>query len=86
MKYDIEKALKIAESCASSEVVITEEATKIIDSWKDPRLEALKEVKEATPREFSILEICGIDEDNEDWAIYERRCYESERRMGKEYR
>lgn len=57
-----------------------------MEKKEDPRIEALQKAKEATPRVFSALEICGIDKDNEDWAIYERRCYESERRMGKEYR
>jgi hypothetical protein len=48
---------------------------------KDPRIEALQDVKKNTPQTFSVNDLIGLDEDNEDHMIYERRCYESERRM-----
>lgn len=70
MAFDMEKALKIAAECAGdAPVIITKEAEEIIDSWK------------STPRVFSANDLVGLDEDNEDHMIYERRCYESERRM-----
>lgn len=42
---------------------------------------ALEEAKKVTPKIFSANDLVSLDEDNEDHLIYERRCYESERRM-----
>lgn len=49
---------------------------------KDSKIEELQKTKKAIPRVFSALELCGIEKDNEDWVIYERRCYKSEQIMG----
>jgi hypothetical protein len=43
------------------------------------REKELQEAVKNTPRQFSVNELCGIDDDNEDAYIYERRCAERDR-------
>jgi hypothetical protein len=45
----------------------------------DKREEELKKVKDNTPKTFSSNDVAGLLDDDEDWAIYERRCYDQER-------
>ena len=53
----------------------------MITEKSDTRDEVLKEVVKNTPQIFSINDLIGLSKDDEDHMIYERRCYESERRM-----
>ena len=45
----------------------------------DPRDEAMQAAVRRTPRTFSVADLCGLDADNEDYAINARREYDRER-------
>jgi len=45
------------------------------------REKTMKETAKNTPKTFSVNDLINLDDDNEDSLIYERRCYESERRI-----
>ena len=59
---------------ASKGIEMTEEEAKEVKATID-------KIVNQTPQIFSVNDLVGLNEDDEDIVIYERRCYESERRM-----